>query len=125
MKFPWNRKPKVQYKIIEIERPRPLAQLDPEAEKTVITLQSHPGFLYLVNKLRLQRHALEMKLKHERHSNLNEVEWIQSGIFWCNWLEDQVNRMVNNQLPSSQTALPPEATAFEEVMKLTEIVGRQ
>ena len=123
MKLPWNRKPEVRYKIVEIERPRPLSQLDPEAERSVVTLQSHPGFIYLLAKLRLQRHALEAKLKADRHSTLADVEWIQSGIFWCSWLEGQLERSVMNAKPSEQPTFPIEEAAFQEIARLTELVG--
>jgi len=114
---------RVAWRVVEVERPRPLHQLDPEAQKSVVALAAHPGFLYLMAKLRLQRHAMEEQLRSARHSSMRDVEFLQSGIHWCDWLHSQLQRATMEYDRPSQPATPPETEAFEEIRRMTEMVG--
>lgn len=112
-----------KYTIVEVPQPKPQPP-DPEAAKSMLTLAEHPGFLYLVNKLKLQRHLLESKLKNDRHAKLGDVEFLQSGIFWTNWLEQQVNEQVYQaRAPKAVPATNYEEELFRKVQDQLEVVG--
>lgn len=118
-------KPTIEYRVVEVERPRPLAE-NSEADATLVTLQHHPGFQRLLAKLRAQRYLLETTLKRTRHSSLSEVDFLQSGIFWSNWLETELDRAVLAKSPSKPTpALAIEREAFEQAHALLEVIGDQ
>ena len=114
---------RTRWRIVEVEKPRPLAELDDEGRKSVRALGAHPGFIYLLAKLRLQRHALEERLRNSRHAKIQDVEFIQSGIHWCDWLASQLHRAVMESDKPAQPAMPPETEAFEEMRRLIEAVG--
>ena len=86
---------KPSYRIVEIERPRQQPQLNADVKAALESLNSHPGFRYLLDKLRLQRHMLETQLRMTRHETLRDSDFLQSGIFWTGWLEQQMKRTGN------------------------------
>lgn len=114
-----------KYIWLEVERPVPQIRQDAEAQKAVQTLAHHIGFQYLVEKLRLQRALLERHLKSNRHETIRDVECLQSGIFWINWLEAQVAQATSNA-STTAPATPvgdEEQIAFEALQAQLEEVG--
>lgn len=114
-----------QILIVEVEKPRPSQELSQSAQESLQTLGSHPAFQYLLAKLKLQRSMLETKLRNERHASLTEVEFIQSGIFWSRWLEDQVSKAVFKvpQLPTTVPISDEELNAFKQLQASISSVG--
>ena len=114
-------------KIVEVEKPRNLAQLDQEGKKSVRTLSGHPGFLYLLEKLKIQRALLEAKLKNDHHADLREVELLQSGIFWSRWLEDQLHKEVYEAIPHRAPVdpTPDELTFLKQVQNDIQLIGAE
>jgi len=72
--------------------------LDKETAQSVAALRHHPGFVYLREKLAQQSADLDAKL-HERQTDLREVDFLQSGIFWCGWLNRQLESITLAQVP--------------------------
>jgi hypothetical protein len=119
----WKPKEVVKFQVVEVERPRVIPPVEAEVSKSVATLQGHPGFQYLVEKLRLQRAQLRSALCHQRQSDLKDVEFLQSGIAWTGWLEDQLTRAVNFQEPKEpQPAAETEREAFEDIQRFIEVL---
>ena len=111
--------------IIEIEK-RPVPELDASSAAAVATLQNHPGFLYLLAKLAAQRAALREALVKNRHKEIRDVEFLQSGANWCGWLEDQLSAAVALQnRPQPRVAKPYEEEAFEQLRRRIDVVGLQ
>jgi len=109
-------KPEPQYKIVELTEPRTLSQLgDSEMRESIYTLASHPGFVSLMNKLAYQSQSLKTKLAHERHADLRSVDFLQAGIYWSNWLRQELTR-VTTKLPERQLdPMEEELRAFKEI----------
>ena len=127
--FSW-RKEKViapvrsEYRIVEIEKPREVSALDKETAQSVASLSGHPGFMYLLNKLRYQRAMLISHLARTKQDSLNEVYFLQSGVAWCTWLEDQLNQALGIvRRPSPQVPTPEELEAFQEISRALEVIG--
>jgi hypothetical protein len=76
-------------KLTLVEIPKPSPSLDPAGRKALAGLAEHPGLSYLINKIRLQRAALESALKYGQHQSMNDVLGLQSGIRWLTWVENQ------------------------------------
>lgn len=111
-----------RYSIVEVEKP--VTIIDPDAAASVRTLSGHPGFTYLLAKLKLQRSLLETKLKSSKHREMRDVEFLQSGIFWSKWLEDQINQEVYITPSAPQKPVgEDEAAIFERVRAAIETVG--
>lgn len=116
---------KIEYRVVEVEKPRPLAE-NLEADATITTLSHHPGFIRLIAKLKLCRSQLETTLKRTRQNDLRDVDFLQTGIFWTEWLEQQVDKHVfAKKAPATQPTSELEARAFDEASKLIELVGEQ
>ena len=118
----WYFRAEPKYTVVEVEKPRPL-RADEESEASVGTLSAHPGFLFLTAKMRLQRSLLETTLKKSRHASMEDVQMLQSGIFWLSWIEEQVNREVHKAPKAAQQpAFEIEESAFREVQKQLELI---
>ena len=76
--------------IVEIEKPRALQPLDPETAKSVAILAEFPGFQYLLAKCRFQGAILKSTLDKQRQRSLDDVAFLQAGIAWCGWLENEL-----------------------------------
>jgi hypothetical protein len=104
-------KKQIEYQVVEIERPKPL---DEGARESVLSLQHHPGFQYLIGKLKLQRASLDSILKRNRHDDMRTVDFLQSGIAWMSYLEEFVNKEVYNAgKPPSRPAQEDEVSLFK------------
>lgn len=110
------------YQIVEVEKPVPVPPLDENSSQAVATLQAHPGFQYLLAKLRLQRSALKTILTTQRQHSLTDVEFIQSGIAWTGWLEEQLNAAIGFKAAPPTDSLESQRIAFEEALGRIEIL---
>lgn len=117
---------KQQYSIVEVERNSVFPSgIESQGKPALASLAHHPGFRYLLSKLRLQKSLLEGKLKSERHQSLKDVEFLQSGIMWTAWLQGQLDNAVgveNNSSPPRIT-MAEELEAFQEIQSQFELVG--
>lgn len=113
-----------ELKIVEVERQLGIPDLDATSAPAVATLREHPGFQYLLAKLRLQASLLRTTLANTKHKDLNEVEFLQSGIAWCNWLQQQLEKsigLVNRPVP--RAVRPSEIEAFEALQSQIQWIG--
>lgn len=111
--------------IVEVETPRKLEAPDGSLRDAILSLQAHPGFLYLLQKLRYQRHLLEAALLTQRQANLGDVEFLQSGINWLRWLQDQLE--AETKFKTRQAAQRPsvsEEATLKQVMEQFEVIGQ-
>jgi len=108
-----------KFLILEIPTTEPL--LSPEGREAVVGLLGHAGFQYLLARLRYHKYLLEAAMRTSRFSSLEEVSHLQSGLFWCNWLESQVKRELQVQ-DSLRPAEESEEVAFKEAMSRIEFI---
>lgn len=114
---------KPEFKILEIEKAQ-VPPLDAASAASVVSLQSHPGFQYLLAKLRVQRAALKHALETQRQKELKDFEFLQSGANWCNWLQVQLDEAVKlTQQPKPRNATAYEREAFEQLRSQLDVVG--
>ena len=122
----WNKEKApaaIQIKVIEVEKPRTLVPVDRD---TLATLQHHPGFVFLLGKLRTQRNYFESLLKNQKHESIREVDYLQGAIYWSNWLEMSLNKELSGrQTPQAQAdPLELELAAFEQAKQALEMIGQ-
>lgn len=106
-----------RFKLVQVEVPKS-AEVTPEGRASLAMLKDHPGFNYLINRLRLQRAALESALKFSKHQDFNQVLDLQAGIRWMMWLENQF--MLAIQHPTREESRDPNA---EELAALAEALS--
>ena len=116
-----------RYKIVEVELPRsPLQGGDSEEMRaSIATLPSHPGFQHLLKKLALQNAALKSKLTFERHSTIDEVNFLQAGVYWSNWLLTELKRTTVKVVAQRLDPEEEELRAFQELDRQLERVGME
>ncbi len=117
--FEWLKRlfqPKVVYKIVEVKAPRPSYRWDENTVQAVTTLTSHSGFVDLVDRLAISKAQLESKNNTQWKKDLREADFIQAGIFWCGWLQEQIDKATYKG--SQRKSIDPfeeELAAFKEL----------
>jgi hypothetical protein len=114
----WKQKP-AKLLVLEREAPKPIEKPDGATQEAIISLQYHPGFQYLMEKLRWQRSLLVTALTDQRQDKMADVEFLKSGIAWTRWLEDQISteiRLKTRTRPQIPTDFEQEALAQAKSM---------
>lgn len=78
-----------RFKLNVVDVPKGLGLHDPAGRLALAGLAEHPGLNFLLNRIRLQRAALESALKYGAHAELKEVLALQAGIRWLTWVDNQ------------------------------------
>lgn len=121
----WDKLFPTKFIAIEIEAPRNAGALSDESKESIKTLAFHPGFLALTARLKTQRSLLETTLKQTRLASIQEVEFLQSGIFWTKWLESQVAAQVHQVQKAAATEFSTEELqALEAIKANMQLVGQ-
>jgi hypothetical protein len=115
--------PEVKYQIIELPVVRPQLKGSKETRELLQTLASNPAFQILVNKLNYQNAALKSKLDFEHHADLRTVDVLQAGIYWTNWLQQEVNRAHIPEVAPELSIAEEDKLAFDQINSAIERVG--
>lgn len=113
---------KSKTKLVRTVEAKPVSELTPEIRESLAALSYHPAFQYLITKLRFQGAVLEAKL-HERQRDIHDVEFLQSGIFWVNWLDNQIRFLTKTPEAPQVEMTPEEERLFQEISSTIETVG--
>lgn len=101
--------------VVEVERGKRPESPSKEVRESVLSLQYHPGFQYLMSKFRFQRDFLDAKLRSEHHKDTREVDFLQSGIGWLNWCQAQVDFETGRPKEETKSSTSYEKQLFEQV----------
>lgn len=85
-------KKKPVWNVIEVPAPALVEQV--EDEEAIKSLALHPGFRSLVRRLNVQKCALQTKLLKVRHKDIRDVDNLQAGIIWLEYLDNEVNKLI-------------------------------
>lgn len=111
--------PRVEYRVVEYTEPRTRFKGgDASTRESVSTLSAHPGFLYLLSKCAAQNALLRSKLQNSFHQTLREVDLLQAGIYWSNWLKQELEK-------STMGAPQPQTDAFDEELQAFKALDAQ
>jgi hypothetical protein len=103
--------------IVLNDRPVPMV----EDEESIRSLATHPGFVALMNRLKLQRSVLQTTLDTKKHSDIRVVDDLQAGLKWLDYLQGEVNRTVSRKAEAKAVAVrPSEQQEFDKVFRLIE-----
>lgn len=115
---------KAKLSVIEVEKKHVSTLTAEQAAPFVARLRDDPGFQWLLSQLEVQRALLRKTLEEQRHKSITDVEFIQSGLNWLNWLRLQQERAVGiMNKPKERPARPYEQEAFEQLRHNVELVG--
>jgi hypothetical protein len=108
-------------KVIEVEKAQRVPPMDADIARSIQTLQSHPGFLYILAKLKFQREVLKTQVATTRQASMEDVIMLQSGVAWSGWLQTQLDQAIGFK-STSAPATPAEITLFEEAQRNLEVL---
>lgn len=114
----------VKYQIVEVPANRThLKGGDKEIRDAIQTLSAHAGFIALTDRLNAMNYQLKTKLNGERHADLRQVDFLQAGIYWSHWLQQEVARSTTKMPERPIDPLAEEEAAFREIDAAMERVG--
>jgi hypothetical protein len=115
---------KPNYKLIECTKPRLAPVVESEELRDALrALGSFPAFTFILDRLRTQRGLLEGRLRDTKFSRIEDVTFVQSGIFWTNWLEAELERLTKTPPKPELPATEQELIAFQEIDAVLERIG--
>lgn len=121
IKWPWKREVVQKYTIVEIDKPQMPVELEVSAAD-IASLRNHSGFNHLLRRLDYQRARLKSDLATSRHTDLRAVDFLQSGIYWCEWLRQQVD-FAHDRYLSMRDASELESKFFESINSQIQRIG--
>jgi hypothetical protein len=90
-------------------------------EDSIRALATHPGFVSLTYRFQAQAAILDAKLRTTKHENLREVDRLQGGQYWLNYMKAEVDKLVFNKKEARFAVKPPtEQEQFKQVLALIE-----
>lgn len=110
-----------KFTVVELEKPTPLEESS-DSISAVDSLRLHPGFNWLCRKLSIQASKLKSEIQGTRQDRLEDYYFLQSGIFWCNWLQSQVD-FAHSRYLSMRAATPEEDSFLQSLSQSIEVVG--
>lgn len=110
------------YKVVQVKT-LPPQQRTPELKEAIKTLPAHPGFQAILDQLALQRQFLESKSCNEFHKDLRESDFIQSGIYWLNYIQAFIDQQTQVPRTLERSAFDEELDAFKKIDAQIERVG--
>ena len=118
-------KPKLAVQVVEIEKPFVVPQMDAGAAAAVASLNGHPGWQWLIHQLRYQSALLTAALIKTRHKSKEDFEFLQSGINWCGWLEEQMSKATGmlQRKDEPREMRPLERESFEKLLSQIDVIG--
>lgn len=123
MNLPWRR-PSLPTTpvVLEVERATRVPELTEDMAKSIGTLQSHPGFQYLLAKLKFHRSVLKEQLAGNRQETMADVIMLQSGVAWSGWLQGQLDAAMGFKPSAPAPAGQSELAIFEEAQRQLEVL---
>lgn len=121
--FAKPKSPRQQYQVIEIEKGVPTKADD----ASIASLKDHPGFVALVNRMKLRRAYLSAQLNNNRHESIRDVDFLQHGVHWLGYLEFEVNAAVGATKAKARPIVVSDAVAeeFEKARLAIDEIGPQ
>lgn len=114
-------KPEFKPYVIEVEKAT-APEETVETVSAVHSLQSHEGFKWLLKKLKYQAARLQYELTNRHHETLEDVYFLQSGVQWCNWLQQQID-IAHDKFQNMRPATSSETMFFNDIDAFIERVG--
>ena len=108
-----------QYQIVEVEKLLPGG-----SEDAIPSLKDHPGFIALLNKLRMKQAFLRAQLNN-RQESLRDVDILVSGLAWARFMEFELNAAVGRAQKTPALASVDEIETFEKIRQAIADVGSQ
>ena len=116
------RKPAPMVRIVEVDKGQRPVPMTEEIARSIQTLQGHPGFLYLLGKLKFHRGILKEQLSTVRQDSMANVLMLQSGIAWSGWLQTELELAINFRASAPSAPSRDELTLFEEAQQQLEVL---
>lgn len=114
---------KIEYKVVEIEREAKLPPVTADLRESIKTLQYHPGFQYLIHKMRYEKASLAKYLHEGFNLSEKELHHLQAGIHYIGWIEGELARLSAAPASVVRSAAQEEREVFDRMRSSLELIG--
>ena len=124
--FNWLKKflpERVVYKVVEVKTPRAAQPWTKEVKDAISTLEYHPGFIALRDRLGLQREMLKTRCATEYHKEQRETDYLQAGVFWLGYIQDMIGQATKLNPSAPVDPMQEELDAFRQLDAQIERIG--
>ena len=108
--------------VVEVEKGSRVPEMTPEVARSIGTLQGHPGFQYLLAKLKFHRAVLQSQHNTVRHKTVADGVVFQAGLAWSGWLQHELEQAIAFQSAPPTAPNRTEQTLFEEAQRQLEVL---
>ena len=109
------------WQVIEVEKPVPV--LDRSDDSALESLAKHPGMIALLNRLRLQKAALESQVLSKKFKDLDDVNFLLANISGLRIAELEIRSATKNlEIRRQRPASIQESEQFEKIRSSIESV---
>lgn len=113
----------IEYKVVEIERETKLPPVTADLRESLKTLQYHPGFQYLIHKMKYEKAALAKYLHEGFNLTEKELHHLQAGIHYIGWIEAELGRLAAAPVSVVRSAAQEEREVFDRMRSSIELIG--
>lgn len=107
--------------IIEIEKDSKLPEMNGDLRESIRTLEYHPGYNYLIQRLRHAKSVMNAQLREGMELTETQLRYLQAGIFWAGWLENEQLSLTKKVTQRPQSL--GEAEEFEKLQGSLDLIG--
>lgn len=117
----WKRAPKIEYRIVEVERPARMEPPTAEMKEMLKTLQFNPAFQYLMNRFRFMRAEIDRRLKQEGPTAPEiALKTLLASSIISEWFEHEIKRLTQEGHKPSVVANEDVTEAFRRMSEAIE-----
>jgi hypothetical protein len=110
--------------IIELEKGSRLPELTGDLRESLRTLDYHPGFQYLLQRLRVAKAGILSQLQEGLSLTEVQLRYLQAGLYWAGWLENE-HLSLSTKRPPSRPTTEDEEAEFRAIRENLELVGTE
>ena len=110
------------YHVVEIEKGAKLPEITGDLRESLKALALHPGFVYLLQRFKFQKAAMETALREGMNLTETQLRYLQAGIFWAGQFDRDIATLTRDKAKSAP-ASTDQAAEFEKVRQSLEMIG--
>jgi hypothetical protein len=114
----------LRYAIVEVPVGAIIPDYDEEVQKAIRSLDSHPGFEAVLNKLRLQKALVESALKKQKYEHIEDYYYLQAMVHGLEYTENFLKSEVKKgKTQKPRESFDIEAEQFQRISAALQMVG--
>jgi len=108
--------------VLELDQFTKLPELTGDLRESLKTLEYHPGFQYLLQRLQVDEASLVAQFKEGLGMSEIQLRYLQAGIYWTGWLKNELKSLTTKR-SNARTPTFNEIEEFNKINQNLQLVG--